>query len=176
MLEELFSESLDEFFNRETENIINNISERNLCSRLAMYLEANAVKYRLNNYYADTEYNRNQNGRVKTILDNNMQEVTINCDLILHSRGKIIARDNLIAIEMKKSERSEKEKEIDRLRLRALTKDSYDGIWIPDGQKLPKHVCGYEIGYFIEINRDKRKYIIQTFRKGELVEEREREF
>jgi hypothetical protein len=175
MLEKLFNETVEEFFNRETQNLLNDVAERNLCSRLAMYLERNRTKYELNGYYADTEYNRNQ-GKIKTILDDNTQVVSINCDLILHSRGEIVARDNLIAIEMKKSERPEEEKENDRVRLRALTKDSYDDIWSLDGITLPKHVCGYEIGYFIEINRNKRKFIIQTFRKGELVDEIEREF
>ena len=176
MLEELFDESLEEFFNRETENILNGVAERNLCCRLALYLENNAAKYELSEYYADTEYNRNQNGRIKTILDDNMQVVSINCDIILHSRGEIVDRDNLIAIEMKKSERPEEEKVSDRVRLRALTKDSYDEIWSFDGKSLPEYVCGYEIGYFIEINRATRKYILQTFSKGELISELENDF
>lgn len=176
MLEKLFDESLEDFFNRETDNIINGVAERNLCSRLAIYIESNAQKYGLNGYYADTEYNRNQNGKIKTILDENMQVVTINCDLIFHSRGEIVTRDNLIAIEMKKSERPEGEKENDRLRLRALTKESYDGIWSFDGKTLPEHVCGYELGYFVEINRNIRKYIIQSFSDGELIDEKEYNF
>jgi hypothetical protein len=65
-----------------------------------------------------------QDRRFKTILDEHMEEVAVTCDLILHSRGEIASRDNLIAIEMKKSDRPREEKEKDRVRLRALTKPS----------------------------------------------------
>lgn len=83
-LRELFLESLNDFFIDERENIINDISERNLCSRLAMILESKAIKIGLAGYFADIEYNR-KNGRVKTILDDNYVVKKINCDLILHS-------------------------------------------------------------------------------------------
>ena len=42
------------------------------------------------------------NGRVKTIYNNDLKVVTIICDLIVHSRGEIVEKDNLIALEMKK--------------------------------------------------------------------------
>ncbi len=51
------------------------------------------------------EYNRNRNGKVKTYLKTIFGPkdivVKINCDLIVHSRGRIIHQDNLIAIEIK---------------------------------------------------------------------------
>lgn len=67
-----------------------------------MYLERIVCKSGIKGYYADVEYNRNKDGRVKTILNKKMEVVTINCDLILHSRGNNTKCDNLIAIEMKK--------------------------------------------------------------------------
>ncbi|ELE1909268.1 hypothetical protein ACW0FU_004286 [Vibrio vulnificus] len=176
MLERIFHESLNDFFQREANNILSGVAERNLCSRLAMQLEPRAMMNGLAGYYADTEYNRKQNGKVKTILDDDMQVVVINCDLILHSRGEIMGRDNLIAIEMKKSERPEAEKVSDRARLRTMTKPSFDDIWSFDGETHPEHVCGYELGYFIEINRQNREYIVQKFAHGELVESITREF
>ena len=83
-----------------------------------------------------------QEGRVKVMLAESLREVRIICDLILHSRGERPADDNLIAIEMKRSTRPEHEKDEDRLRLRTLTRSSYDGIWSADGVTLPEYVCG----------------------------------
>ena len=170
MLEQVFSESLEQFFSRETSNILSGVAERNLCGRLAIYLEASALSNKIEGYYADPEYNRKQGGQVKTILDDEMEIVTINCDLILHSRGEIMPRDNLIAIEMKKSERPESEKVSDRARLRTMTKPGYGNeVYSYDGETHPEHVCGYELGYFIEIDKDSQTYILQKFSSGELI-------
>ena len=163
---ELFNEGKTKFFLKEKRNIISGISERNLCGRLSIYLESLLEKYGLKSYYTDTEYNRKQNERVKTILDENMEVVTINCDLILHSRGEKMGNDNLIAIEMKKSTRPEEEKLSDKLRLRALTKSSYDDIWSYDGKAHPDHVCGYQLGIYIEIDIDKRNYLVEGYIGG----------
>ncbi len=168
MLTEIFDQTLEFFLKSESKNLLSGVSERNLCSRFSMYLERIAHEKGLIGYYADSEYNRKQNGEVKTILDDNMHVISITCDIILHSRGEIIGRDNLIAIEMKKVERSEEEKIKDRARLRALTKSSFDEIWSNDGKTHPEHVCGYEEGYFLELNREERSYVVQQFQSGEL--------
>ncbi|MDQ2070484.1 hypothetical protein [Natronospira bacteriovora] len=171
MLSQVFNEALQAFFEAEAQNILSGVSERNLCARLAMPLQVFANENGYPGYYADPEYNRKQNGRVKTILDDDMQVVTITCDLILHSRGEVMRKDNLIAIEMKKSERPEEEKISDRSRLRALTKSSFDGVWSYDGEAHPEHVCGYELGYFVELNPENRSYVVQVFKAGELIDE-----
>lgn len=171
MMIEILKDSLQIFVEGETDNILSGVSERNLCGRLALILEAVAHEAGLVGYYADAEYNRKQGGRIKTILDDHMQEVVINSDLILHSRGEIMARDNLIAIEMKKSHRPEAEKESDRARLRAMTKTSYDDVWVFDGVTPPEHVCGYELGTFIEIFIDSRTITVQFFEKGDLTQD-----
>ena len=175
-LTEIFDRTLEEFFEREAQNILSGVSERNLCARLAMLLERIANEHDINGYYADPEYNRKQNGRVKTILDDDMQIVNVTCDLILHSRGEIMGRDNLIAIEMKKSERPEEEKQSDRARLRTLTKSSYDDVWSYDETTHPEHVCGYEVGYFIELDITNNKFTIQMFEKGSFVSQVDGEF
>lgn len=169
MLSQVFEKTLQKFFKTESQNILTGVSERNLCSRFAMLLEQVAKEKGFQGYYADSEYNRKQDGRVKTILDKNMKVICITCDIILHSRGEIVNRDNLIAIEMKKSNRSEEEKQSDRERLRALTKSSYDDIWSFDGKTYPEHVCGYETGYFIELDLDNRTYIVQQFKNGDFL-------
>ena len=176
MLSEIFKESLNTFFQRETRNILSGVSERNLCARLAIPLENIAHQKGFSEYYADTEYNRKQNGKVKTMLDEDMQVINITCDLILHSRGEVMGRDNLIAIEMKKSERPEEEKDSDRARLRTLTKSSFDDVWSFDGQTHPEHVCGYEVGYFVEVDKDNNYYKVQQFQEGKLTSEFDGQF
>ncbi len=147
---------------------MSNVAERSLYSTLAqcLYLEIRHSKY--SRYYVDVEYNRN-NGRVKTICNDDLKVVTIMCDLIVHSRGEIVEKDNLIALEMKKSYRPMKEKENDKARLVALTKDSYDGVWSFDGKTLPEHVCGYDLGGYYEIDSKNCLIDIEYYVKGKKV-------
>lgn len=175
-LRELFFRSFDQFAEREAENILHGTSERNLCARWAPLLEVAAVEAGYVGYRADTEYNRKQGGQVKTILDETMHVVRITCDLILHSRGQIVERDNLIAIEMKRLSHPEREKQKDRVRLRALTKASYDDIWSADGRALPDHVCGYGLGYFVELDADGRRFRFEEYQRGHLSTQMNRAF
>ena len=143
---DIFYRSFERFLTLERTNILNNVSERNLCHRLGFYLEEERRAARLDGYYVDAEYNRQQNGQIKTIVDDEAHEISITCDLILHSRGENIRNDNLIAIAMKKSDQPKREKDEDRIRLRALTKQSYDNVWFNDGITPPRYVCGYQLG------------------------------
>lgn len=175
-LREVFFRSFEKFLAEEADNILHGTSERNLCARLAPTLETSAHGAGFNGYYADVEYNRMQEGRVKTLLDDHLRIVRITCDLILHSRGQIVERDNLIAIEMKRIEHPDSEKSKDRDRLRALTKKSYDGVWSADGKTLPEHVCGYSLGYFAELNATGRSFRIEEYLQGNLSDVVERGF
>lgn len=168
----LFDETANVFFEREVQNILDNVAERNLCGRFAIYLTPKLQEYDINEYYADPEYNRKQGGRVKTILDGEMNEITIQCDLIVHSRGEKIEQDNLIIVEMKKSTRPEAEKVADRIRLRAMTKNSYDGIWSNDGITHPEHVCGYIVGVYMILNLATRSCSFEYYQHGDLINER----
>lgn len=98
LLIDLFDESTDIFLEDEVENILDDIAERNLCGRLAIYVTQKLAENNITGYYADPEYNRKQGGQVKTILDDEMNVVTIQCDLIVHSRGRNIEQDNLIVL------------------------------------------------------------------------------
>ena len=62
------------------------MSERSLCNALAqcIFLEISNSKY--SKYYVDTEYNRN-NGKVKTIYNDDLKAVSIVCDLIVQENG-----------------------------------------------------------------------------------------
>ena len=175
-LVDLFRRSIDQFIAREIDQILVGVNERNHCGRLAIYMQDAARDLGPPQYFADPEYNRKQDGRIKTIIDENLQVVTINCDLILHSRGAVVAGDNLIAIEMKKSERPNAEKESDRIRLRALTKSSFDDVWSADGNTHPERVCGYQLGSFIELNRRARTIAIEYYRSGAKYDEEVRAF
>ena len=73
-----------------------------------------------------------------------------------------------MAFEMKKSNRPIAEKNSDRNRLRALSKDSYDGVWSADGVTLPEHVCGYIWGIYIELNNNTREELIEYYQHGEM--------
>jgi hypothetical protein len=167
----LFKESFDEFLVKEKSGISNTVSERNMCGRLVIYLNNRLEKFELSKYYVDPEYNRKQNGEIKTMIDNDLNVVTINCDIIVHSRGESIKADNLLAIEMKKAERPEDEKNKDRIRLRALTKDSYNDTWSNDGTTHPEHVCGYVVGLYIEIDPKEKICLIEHYKKGNKVNE-----
>jgi hypothetical protein len=172
ILIKIFKEATDIFFVEELQNILNGVAERNLCGRLAIHLTNKLNEYGIIGYYADPEYNRKQDGKVKTILDDEMEVVPIQCDLIVHSRGNNIKQDNLIAIEMKKSNRPEAEKESDRKRLRALTKDSYDDIWSYDESALPEHVCGYVHGIYMILDIRARTCRFEYYQKGKKVREK----
>lgn len=100
-LRRVFDRSLRVFLEDDLENILNGVSERNLCQRLSMPMERLAHDAGFREYRADVKYNRANDGRLKTIAGENFETVTITCDLILHSRGRVADRDNLIAIEMK---------------------------------------------------------------------------
>lgn len=167
---EIFRIANQTFLEREVGNIQNGVAERNLCGRLAIYLSNNVENSNYSEYYVDPEYNRNYDGRIKTILDEEFNEIVINCDIIIHSRGENIAQDNLIAFEMKKSNRPNEEKDADRKRLRALTKESYNDVWSADGETLPEHVCGYIWGVYIEINCTTKEELIEYYQRGELVD------
>lgn len=85
------------------------VAERTLCGALMLRLYERLKYTEYSDYYVDVEYNRNKGGKLKTMAktikgpDSNI--IKINCDLIVHSRGKYVKQDNLIAIEMKKNRR-----------------------------------------------------------------------
>jgi hypothetical protein len=159
----IFQSAFDEFLKRERANILNDISERNLCSRLMIYLERAKDTHGLADYFTDTEYNRKQ-GKVKTIIDSHAHVLVITCDLILHSRGALRS-DNLIAIEMKKKHHKKADKDADRERLIVLTMQN--NVYPVD--QIPEHASGYELGLFIELDVSAAQFLIETYRGGVMV-------
>jgi hypothetical protein len=179
---DIFNASLEQFFEHETLQVLQGVNERSSCARLAVYLQRIAEQAGLDGYFVDAEYNRMQEGKIKTILDDNETVVRINCDLILHGRGNRGCRENLIAVEMKKDGRPISHYEKDRRRLRALTKDpdsAKNQVWAI-GKNVdylwPQHVCGYILGAFVLLDRPQRTCTIDYFAEGSLVSSRQRKF
>ncbi|MDP1509237.1 hypothetical protein L8C07_01660 [Paenibacillus sp. CMAA1739] len=177
---EIFENANRDFLESDLDLLISKVSERTLCGALMLHINNIIKKSEFAEYKVDVEYNRNKNGKIKTIVKTIYGPkdvgVKINCDLIVHSRGNNINQDNLIAIEMKKSDRTKEEKESDRIRLIALTKDSYDDVWSFDEKTFPEHVCRYALGVYYEVNYKKRSINIEYYKEGHIFDEKEVKF
>ncbi|BBH20437.1 hypothetical protein Back11_17820 [Paenibacillus baekrokdamisoli] len=176
----IFEDANKSFIRSDIDLLLSKVSERTLCGALMIHIYNFIKNSEFIDYKVDVEYNRNKNGKVKTSLKTIRGPkdivVKINCDLIVHSRGNIIEQDNLIAIEMKKSGRKQDEKDNDRFRLIALTKDSYDEIWSFDGKTLPEHVCRYALGIYYEIDYRSRRILLEYYCKGHKFLDKELEY
>ena len=174
-LKEMFLASNQAFIRDDKDLLDSQVSERSLCGALMLHLNRLMLRSEdFEGYYTDVEYNRNR-GNIKsikkTIRGQEEQIVNVTCDLIMHSRGRHPEQDNLIAIEMKKATGRFSEKQKDKERLQALTKDTFDNTWSYDGVTLPEHVCRYVIGIYYEINYKKSEIYLEYYRQGELVEQ-----
>lgn len=162
-LEDIFHEAVQAFVGREFALVRKNAHEQAMCHRLAWYVEHVKNQHGLEGYWVDTEYNRHGD-RVKRIRSTGTGEPTnIVCDLLLHSRGEL-PDDNLIAVEMKKADGDEADKQRDRERLQSLTTACPEGV-------EPDHVCGYKLGYFIQVDTKNASLTVEQFKAGVLVSE-----
>ena len=108
-------------FNEKEEYLIrNNLSERCVCSKFAIYLDREIQNSVFSGYVIDVEYNRGYRKREHAIKQ--LHGKNINVDLIVHRRGyhDLYGFDNLICIEMKKTSKPAKLQN-DKNRLRCLT-------------------------------------------------------
>lgn len=169
-LEKMFEKANKDFIKKNIMLLETQVSERTLCGALMIEIYKVLKNTEFSKYYVDVEYNRNIGGKVKTIRKtvqgSDMQIITINCDLIVHSRGENVSKDNLIALEMKKSTGKKVDKEKDKARLECLTKPPGEDIWSYDGKVFPEHVCGYKLGIYYEINYKKRNILIEYYSDG----------
>lgn len=173
-LKKIFNKANDKFLLKSKKMIYDDVAERCLCSELKSFLQEQLVNTKYCNYYIDNEYNRNC-GHIKTTINGEMKEIIIQCDLIVHSRGENELQDNLIALEMKKSYQDQISKNSDRDRLCALTKNRQSrDIYSYDGKTFPKQVCGYILGIYYEVDKDKKKVMIEYYKDGEMFEKYEK--
>ena len=100
---EIVDVAIEKFNTKEKYLIKNDLSERCICAKFAMYLSKALKNTRFQDYYVDVEYNRGAYG--KDIKAKIMEDKRIVEDLIVHRRGydPEVGYDNLICIEMKKS-------------------------------------------------------------------------
>lgn len=157
----LFEEANKTFLVWDQELIWRNVSERTLCGALMIRLhDLTRINPVFCGYHVDVEYNRNREDP-KQIYTASQEEHSIFCDIILHSRAKYSKQDNLIAIEMKKSDQPEEDKQNDRERLKALTTD-------PSQNRAPiETVCGYVLGVYYEVDIWKGVVMIEYYRRGQ---------
>ncbi len=169
-LEAIFEKANRRFLEKNPMLFEMKVSERTLCGALMLELYEVLKDTPYASYFVDVEYNRNVGGKLKTMQKTYMgpeeQIVTINCDLIVHSRGQIFPQDNLIALEMKKSTGRKSDKESDRIRLKCLTRSPGETIWSYDGKTFPEHVCGYGLGIYYEVNFRKNCITVEYYKNG----------
>lgn len=161
-LEDIFREALNQFLEREFALVRKDAHEQSLCGRLAIYLDHAKDRHGLKNYYVDVEYNRRGEGRKQILHPLTDEHIDVVCDILLHSRGDL-RNDNLIAVEMKKDYAAPERKQSDRERLQALT------LPLPESGN-PDYVCGYHLGYYLEVHIGHATLLIEEYRGGTLAQ------
>lgn len=116
--------SICKLYKEDFSNIRFDVSERNICARLAHHMENIMREYDAKNrtsfftsYYADVEYNRMGNGDMKYYEDSLKRPKYMVSDLLIQSRGY---EGNLLAVELKKKGSTKKAIAKDRERLTSL--------------------------------------------------------
>ena len=111
-------------YKEDFNNIRFDVSERNICARLAHHMENIMREYDAKNrtsfftsYYADVEYNRMGNGDMKYYEDSLKRPKYMVSDLLIQSRGY---EGNRLAVELKKKGSTKQAITKDRERLNSL--------------------------------------------------------
>jgi hypothetical protein len=167
-LEDVFREAIAEFLANEFTLVRKDAHEQSLCGRLAIYMDRAKERHGYKDYYVDVEYNRRGEGRKQILHPITHQHIDVRCDILLHSRGDL-DNDNLIALEMKKDNAEPEDKQSDRERLQALT------LPMPEGGN-PDYVCGYQLGYYLEIDMGNATLLIEEYRAGQMTQSETHKF
>lgn len=121
--------ALQRLYQIDYNNIRFEVSERNICARLAHHMENIMREYdRSNNtnyfqhYFADVEYNRMGNGDLKHYENSEHRPQYMVSDLLIQSRGY---NQNLLAVEMKRKGNNKNVK-ADKERLISLVSSDID--------------------------------------------------
>lgn len=124
VLHDVLIPSICKLYKEDFSNIRFDVSERNICARLAHHIENIMREYDAKNrtsfftsYYADVEYNRMGNGDMKYYEDSLKRPKYMVSDLLIQSRGY---EGNLLAVELKKKGSTKKAITKDRERLESL--------------------------------------------------------
>ena len=160
---EILIQSLQRLYEIDETNIKYEVSERNVCARLAHHME-NVMReydqqnnsYYFQNYYVDVEYNRMGFGDLKHFEAYRHESKYMVSDLLIHSRGY---EGNLLAIEMKKP-CNRKTVEEDKKRLKSLVTppsdesplDCVDGTVL--GAFIVYSIKGFDVELFYYSDED----------------------
>lgn len=124
VLHDILIPSICKLYKEDFSNIRFDVSERNICARLAHHMENIMRVYDAKNrtsfftsYYADVEYNRMGNGDMKYYEDSLKRPKYMVSDLLIQSRGY---EGNLLAVELKKKGATKKAIDNDIKRLKSL--------------------------------------------------------
>lgn len=124
VLHDILIPSICILYKEDFSNIRFDVSERNICARLAHYMENIMREYDAKNgtsfftsYYADVEYNRMGNGDLKYYEDSLKRPKYMVSDLLIQSRGY---EGNLLAVELKKKGATKEAIDNDIKRLKSL--------------------------------------------------------
>ena len=150
---DIFEKAKNEFLEKEKAIIKNDTNERTLTQRLAFYLELQLRKnIKYENYSVDCEYNKKEEDIKRLKFGKNTDKKEIYPDIIVHQR-KI--KNNLIAIEMKKttSRNTDKIKDIEKLEALTDRKNDYH----------------YTLGIYFELDITDNNNIINFFVDGEVI-------
>lgn len=146
---DLLENALEEFYAKEQRNLELDIHEIAHGHRLALYFEKQIREYDevhqeklFENYYVDIEFNRTEGGAVKTVVYNGELHET-RCDILLHSKGNVPDRENLLIIELKKEHSTNKEQE-DIWEINRMVSPREEGA--PDAA-----ICNTLLGVYLKI-------------------------
>lgn len=131
-LKQVIDNAILKFNNKEKYLLENDLSERCICSRFAYYIQSELCsKEKYEDYVVDVEYNRGNVGNERSVKRLNDKNIIV--DLIVHKRGynNDFGFDNLICIEMKKSNDSRGQQGLkdDENRLKDMTSYRYGFIY-----------------------------------------------
>ena len=124
VLHDILIPSICILYKEDFSNIRFDVSERNICARLAHHMENIMREYDAKNrtsfftsYYADVEYNRMGNGDMKYYEDSLKRPKYMVSDLLIQSRDY---KGNLLAVELKKKGATKEAIDNDIKRLKSL--------------------------------------------------------
>ena len=163
-LVEIFLQALCYVHESHSSLFEDNVNERDVCSHLFSFIERSKENTWFTNYFVDVEYNRMLGGGPKIIFDEkNGIDITIIPDLVIHGRGRIDGHENLLCVEIKKSNAPSSEKEDDLRRLSFLTKRKMHL------RRNTNYVYGYLIGIYYEYNYPRQRSKLKIFKNGKAV-------
>lgn len=162
LLIKILKYSLDDIYQYDAVNINDDVSEWNICARLAMYIEKRMRFYDFfnrteifKNYYVDVEYNRSYNAKPKIVDGKHVR-----CDLLIHSRES--TKPNYLVLELKKSYNNDIEDDINEIKRMVSPREEGAADF---------YNCGTLLGVFLEFKQSSYNGTIYSWENDRIKEE-----